>query len=276
MNPFFPSGWPLVSQSLLAAALGLACVTASAADNAVERAKQRGALIAGMQHVVPPYVAGAKFRTPETVEFALAEAVAEQIKVRLTGVTVQQRDSARAITAQQADIVLTMLSVGDRPDKFIATVPAGYVSGPMAIMRTDTDIKTWEQLKGRKVCVAKDGRHVGTLAQKYGANEMVYRAPADALLALRIGDCDAAVHDSALLEQLIRLPEWKKFSARLPVGPVSSLVFAVPARDTHTVNVLTRMASDWSSTGYLKQTTEKMARNIAFEVYLDQHVPDCH
>lgn len=276
MKAFFSISRPFLLRSLLAAALGSACVIATAADNALERAKQRGALIAGMQHVVPPYVAGAKFRTLENVEFALAEAVAEQIKVKLTGVTVQQQDSTRAITAQKADIVLTMVSAADRTDKSVSVVPAGYQAGPMAIMRTNTDIKTWEQLKGRKVCVAKDGRHVGTLARKYGANEMVFRAPADALLALRIGDCDAAVHDSALLEQLIRLPEWKKFSARLPVGQLSTLAFAVPARDTHTVNALTRIANDWSSTGYLKQMTEKMARNIAFEVYLDQNVPDCH
>jgi polar amino acid transport system substrate-binding protein len=212
----------------------------------------------------------------ENVDSALAEEIAQQMKVRLTGVPVHWKGAGNPIASRKADIVLAAVSDADSPHKSVAIVPTGYSAGPMAIMRSDTDIKTWEQLKGRKVCMSRDGRYAGTIAGKYGANEKVFRAPADSLLALRIGECDAAVHDSTMLEQLIKLPEWKKFSARLPVGPVSPLVFAVPANDTHTVKLLSRVARDWSSTGHLKQLTEKMARNIAFEVYLDQNVPDCH
>ena len=276
MNALFPINRSSFRRFLLAAALGSACLTAVAADTAADRARQRGALIAGMHHVVPPYLAGAKFRTPENPDFALAELIAQQMKVKLTGVPLHRNEHAQAIASRTADIALTMISDAAPADKSVTTVPVGYSAGPMAIMRTDTDIKTWEQLKGRKVCVAKDGRYVGTIAERYGATEMVFRAPADSLLALRIGDCDAAVHDSTLLEHLIKLPEWKKFSAGLPVGPVSSLAFAVPASDTHTAKLLSRIANDWSSTGHLKQMTEKMVRNIAFEVYLDQNVPDCH
>lgn len=262
-------------RALLAVALGCAC-TMTHANNAAENARQRGALMIGMNHVAPAHVGGAKFRTPENVDSALAEAIAERLKIKLTGVEVHKKDRARAIASRKADIVLTTISDADPADKSIATIPTGYSAGPMAIMRTDTTIKAWEQLKGRKVCVARDGRYVGTIAEKYGATEMVFRAPADALLALRIGDCDAAVHDSTMLEQLIKLPEWKKFSARLPVGPVSLLVFAVPSNDAQTASLLSRVANEWSSTGHLKQLTEKMVRNIAFEVYLDQNVPDCH
>jgi polar amino acid transport system substrate-binding protein len=264
-----------VPRALLGVALAGACSITFAA-NAVQNAGQRGALIVGMNHVAPPYAAGAKFRTPENIDSFLAEAVAEQMKARLTAVPVPHKDRVKVIASRKATIVLTALSDSDTSDKSVAIVPTGYSSGPMAIMRTDTTIKTWEQLNGRKVCVAGDGRYAGTIAQKYGATEMVFRAPADALLALRIGDCDAAVHDSTMLEQLLKLPEWKKFSARLPVGQVSPLVFAVSANDTDTAKLLSRVANEWSAIGHLQQLTEKMVRNIAFEVYLDQNVPDCH
>lgn len=275
MNAFL-SKPPSLPRALLAVALACVCMITYASSNTLESARQRGALIVGMHHVAPPYVAGAKFRTPENIDSALAESIAEQMKVKLTNISVPSKDRTKAIAARKADIVLTSIFDAAPMDKSVAIVPTGYAAGPMAIMRTDTTIKTWEQLKGRKVCVAGDGRYVGTIAAKYGATEMVFRAPADALLALRIGDCDAAVHDSTMLEQLIKLPEWKKFSARLPVGPVSSLVFAVPENDTHAAGVLKRVANEWSVTGHLKQLTEKMVRNIAFEVYLDQNVPDCH
>jgi polar amino acid transport system substrate-binding protein len=275
MHAFFVIKQSFVLRALLCTGLAGACpVTFSA--NAVQNAEQRGALIVGMNHVAPPYTAGAKFRTPENIDSLLAEAVAEQMKAKLTAVPIPHKDRAKAIASRKADIVLTALSDSNKSDKSIAIVPTGYSSGPMAIMRTDTTIKSWEQLKGRKVCVAGGGRYAGTIARKYGATEMVFRAPADALLALRIGDCDAAVHDSTMLEQLLKLPEWKKFSARLPVGQVSPLVFAMPANDTQTASLVRRVVDEWSATGHLKQLTEKMVRNITFEVYLDQNVPDCH
>ncbi|OGB26870.1 MAG: ABC transporter substrate-binding protein [Burkholderiales bacterium RIFCSPLOWO2_02_FULL_57_36] len=246
------------------------------ADNTAERAGRNGVLTVGMHHVVPPYVAGAKFRTPENIDSALAEAVSGSMKLKLNTVPVPAKEAAKALASRKADIALAAIPDADPLRKSVVIVPTGYSSGPMAIMRSDTDIKTWEQLKGRKVCVSGDGRYAGTIAEKYGATEVIFRAPADALLALRIGGCDAAVHDSAVLAQLIKLPEWKKFSARLPIGPVSPLVFTVPAKDTQTARLLNRVADEWFATGYLTQLTEKMARNIAFEVYLDQNVPDCH
>lgn len=146
----------------------------------------------------------------------------------------------------------------------------------MAIMRTDTDIKSWEQLKGRTVCVAEDGKYVGKLAETYGATEQVYRAPADSLLALRIGECDAAVHDDTMLKALLRFPEWKKFSASLPPGNAASQYFLVPADDRELADRLRKLVAGWQRTGYYGKLIAEMTHDIAFEVYLDQTVPDCH
>ena len=155
-------------------------------------------------------------------------------------------------------------------------VPTGYSAGPMAIMRTDTSIKSWAQLKGRVVCVSEDSRHAGFAASEYGAIEQRYRAPADSLLAMRIGECDAAVHDSRMLEELIKLPEWKKFSARLPTGPRRSLALVAPRGDAESARFLKQVIEEWRASKYFSQVLTKSVRNIAFEVYLDQNVPDCH
>jgi polar amino acid transport system substrate-binding protein len=173
-------------------------------------------------------------------------------------------------------VVLAALPAGGPLDRSTVVVPTGYAAGPMAIMPTNTTIKTWEQLKGRPVCISEKSVYIGTIAARYGAIEKKFNAPADSLLALRTGQCDAAVHDSTMLNELIRLPEWKKFSARLPAGQSIPLVFVVPAGDTSTVAYLKQVAGEWQSNGYLNQLVTKTARQIAFEVYLDQDVPDCH
>lgn len=268
--------WPTarLRNVVLAAAMSGVC-TAAVADG-IERAKQRGKLVAGIQYPVPPYKAGTKFRTPEAPDSALLEDVAKRLKLSLETVKATRSNQTQLANSGKIDIALVSVAQGDAPQRGVTVIPTGYSAGQMAIMRTDTDIKTWQQLKGRKVCVSEGSLHVGTLSAKYGAIEKIYRAPADALIAVRTGECDATVHDSTMLEELITYPEWKKFSARLPTGPSMTLAFVVSERDKKSAAFLKDIVRDWGATGYLNKHVKNATRNIAFEVYLDQNVPDCH
>lgn len=263
--------------ALLAGVLPAFAANAAGAADALAKMRQRGELKVGMQYVAPEFVPGTanKFRTPEQIEHALAQDLAKRLGVKAVAVTNgAARDGALPQT-RKADLLLALAPAKDAVRGATVSVPTGYVAAPMAIMRTDTTIKSWEQLKGRSVCVAQGSRHAG-LAARYGATEKPYRAAADALLGLRIGTCDATIHDAALLEELLRLPEWKKFSARLTPLPGAPLVFVLPADDARARAWFEQVARDWQASGALRQQLVLMARNIAFEVYLDQDVPDCH
>ncbi|HZW20676.1 transporter substrate-binding domain-containing protein [Noviherbaspirillum sp.] len=253
--------------SRLLLAVAIAGIGSDALASGLDRARQRGKLQAGIQYVVPEYKGGMKFRTPETLDNALLEDVAKRLSLPLAAVPA---------SSGKADFVLATVTDKDPLHRTHTIIPTGYSAGPMAIMRSDTDIKRWEQLKGRKVCVSEGGVHAGSIAAKYGAIEMVVKAPADALIAVRVGECDATVHDSAMLEELITYPEWKKFSARLPTGPRTSLAFVVPASDAKTAAFLRQVAAEWKAGGHPDKLMKTAVRNIAFEVYLDQNVPDCH
>jgi polar amino acid transport system substrate-binding protein len=248
------------------------------ADGASDRGSSSEKLVVGLHHVSPEYKGGMKFRSPESIDEKLVEALAERLHRSVSPVPLH-RLKPTAFASSDRDkttVALTALPYKDLPLESVTVVPAGYYASPMAIMRSDTDIKSWEQLKGRKVCVSEGGLYVGTLAAKYGALEKVQRAPADSLLALRTGECDAAVHESALLDEMIQLPEWKKFSARLTGGPRRTVAFIVPSSDKDTVRLLRKVTDEWSATGLPRQLMKKNAQHIAFEVYLDQNVPDCH
>lgn len=266
-------------KSLLTLRFQLLCcvfLVATAADGGAASVGGSGKLVAGLAHVAPSYKAGEKFRTPEGIETALVEDLAARLKVTPAFVPLATGRPVETLGSGKADIVLTAFGEDESPGSQVRVIPTGYASSAMAIMRTDTDIRSWEQLKGRTVCVSEDSQFAGMTAARHGAIEKRYRAPADSLLAMRIGACDAAVHDSGLLKELIRLPEWKKFSASLP--PVSSkrLVFVVPAEDAGTAQFLQQAAAQWRKEQRLAQLNTKRARTIAFEVYLDQDVPDCH
>lgn len=255
--------------------LTCACLTAFAA-NLPQHARQRGRLDVGVRYVVPAYVAGAKYRTPESIDSILAENLAARLQVTLATLHATTANRMELLASGKADVLLAAVAGSDTLSQAAAVVPTGYTAAPLAIMRTDTDIKEPQQFKGRTVCLSEGGTYVGTMAARYGAIEKVYKAPADALLALRIGGCDAAVHDDAMLTELLKLPEWKKFSTRLTVGPRSALVLVAPAGDIDAAAFLKKTVHAWSDGGYLAKIRKKWANDVAFEVYLSQSVPDCH
>ncbi|NYT61093.1 transporter substrate-binding domain-containing protein [Alcaligenaceae bacterium] len=235
-----------------------------------------GKLTVGLEYVVPAFVAGAKVRTPEGVDTMVADELGRRLLAAVQTTALDGAGPGRLLDEGRAGVVLAPIADANAVAASVAVIPTGYAAGAMAIMRSDTDIKQWRQLQGRTVCLAQGGRYVGQMAAKYGAIEKIYPAPADSLLTLRIGGCDAAVHDSAMLTELIKLPEWKKFSARLPVQALTPLAFVVASRDGESVGYLKRVVKDWAKSDYFQKTIKAAVNDIAFEVYLDQTVTDCH
>ncbi|WP_083457683.1 type 2 periplasmic-binding domain-containing protein [Herbaspirillum hiltneri] len=268
----------------LSVLLVAAGVSGGAQAGVLDDAKARGALRVGQDYVPPAYTAGAKFRTPEGVDMILAEDIAKRLNLKLDNVpnagNAGDGKAAQALKGARADIALVTVDenavrIGAAADGSVL-IPTGYSAGAMAIMRTDTDIRKWEQLKGRTVCLSEGGSYVGRMAARYGAVEKVMRAPADSLLAVRTGQCDAAVHDDTMLKELLRLPEWKKFSAQLPPQSRSMLMIRIPAADNAAIAYARQTVAEWSRGDFWPALKKKWTNAVAFEVYLDQNVPDCH
>lgn len=270
----------LRAAALAAAGAGFlpAAVAQSAAQGDIlAQARQRSELRVGMHYVAPAFVPGSadKFRTPENVEHALAQDLAQRLQASARMVSGDAGTAQAQFSAGKADLLLVTLPEKMSLPATLVTVPVGYVAAPMAIMRTDTTIKTWKQLKGRTVCMPASSRYRG-LAAGYGAKEIPVRAATDALLEVRVGTCDATIHDAALLEELLKLPEWKKFSARLAPPAGTPLVLVLPAGDRKLHAWAQEVVQQWRANSYPQQHLRVMARNMAFEVYIDQEVPDCH
>lgn len=237
-------------------------------------------------------VAGAEPRDPDGWQLGVAEVPTAPVPgtrsrtpVRIEVLAGQTVDGSAPLLAVSLDQAMESLREG-RLDAWIGVLPDdARVSGglqrsrldwsasPMAILRTDTDIHDWKALAGRTVCLSADGRYVGELAARFAAIEQVYPSATDALLALRTGQCDAAVQDEGFLRQLLKFPEWRKFSAQL--APYRSVVLEQIRRPDlpQPARQALRRALE---PGRLRDLAREQAKTIAFEVYLDQAVPDCH
>lgn len=265
---------------LRSALLLLACtLPISAWAAGLQQIRQRGQLIVGVSYVNPPQVAGAKYRTADGFADTVAEDLAQGLGVRLLTVKVTAQNRQQLLAQGKVDLLLLNLTQADANTlgANARLLPTRYQARPKLIMRSDTDIKHLAQLRGRSICLAQGGAYAGSVAAGYGAVEKAYKAPADVLLALRTGACDAAVQDDAVLNGMLDLPEWKKFSASLPLnGRPATLSFALRPADTELGAYLQQPGKRWDSSAYWADMQKKWISNVAFEVYLDQNVPDCH
>lgn len=179
-------------------------------------------------------------------------------------------DPAQALTDGRIDLALARLPEDAAPPAPLAAIDTGYASPLGLSMRTDTDIRAWGDLAGRRVCVAEGDAEARRLAEAAGARVRTERAPARALMQVRTGDCDAALHDAVLLEALFQDPRWRKFSAGLPPRSPSRLTALAGPGLAAGIRAALNDLQDWPA------RRARWARNVAFEVYLDQEAPDCH
>lgn len=252
----------------------------AASEAAFARARARGTLVIGVPYLAPPPAAGAKIRTPDGLDALMAERLGQKLDLPVTLRQVDAGEAARLLAAGEVDAVLASQLEGQSspgaqaPE--VARVPSGYVTRPQAVIRNDTAMRRWQDVKGRSVCMSSAAVQAQELARQSGATVRTHRVPSDALVATREGACDVAVIDDAVWAPLMRYPEWKKFSSTLTLeGPRAERVWLVASQGGQ-AGLLAEAMREWRRDGAWKAMTDKWARDVAFDVYLDQEVPDCH
>ena len=245
----------------------------------------------GLVPAAMPLVSDTRRYTEEGTELALARALADRLGVVPEFVAIAPANLAAALAEGQVDVALAR---GDGTRSALTSLPTGYRSGLAAAMRSDTTIRRWQDLRQRTVCVSRAQQDGQALARHYGANIELVDAPAQALVRLRLGGCDASLHDEAQLAALFARAEWQKFSATLPaIAPrdlrlifrgngteaLASRTAAAPSesgRPPVEAAALIRATAEEASSQRWQARHATWAANVAFEVYFDQMGPDCH
>lgn len=214
--------------------------------------------------------------TEEGFELDLAADIGSRLGKRIELVEVGDAAGTAALNAGRVDAVLARTDDEDQRFAAAQVLPAGYASGLSVAMRTDTDIRAWRDLVGRTVCVSEANRHAQIVARAAGANVLVRRVPAQSLIGVRTGDCDAAIHDALLLERLFDDQHWAKFSATLPATEPTRLVVVLPEAPGRLPDRIRAAVTALADTDAWATRRKNWVTNVAFEVYLDQDAPDCH
>ncbi|WP_171020032.1 transporter substrate-binding domain-containing protein [Hydrogenophaga sp. 2FB] len=222
-----------------------------------------------------PVSTGERDYTNGSPDAAYAQELAHQLGVEAVLVPLPAHAQATALQDGAVDLVVTRAPVGP-PSPAARVLHTGHSTGLGVAMRSDTAVREWSQLAGRVVCVTADNARAQAQALRVGGRVRVFDAPAQALVRVRTGDCDAALLDRAPLDALLAHKEWAKFAATLPRTDVHPLVAWVAHEREDLAAPLFAAVNALGSTPQWAQRHQKWAANVAFEVYFDQTGPDCH
>jgi polar amino acid transport system substrate-binding protein len=89
---------------------------------------------------------------------------------------------------------------------------------------------------------------------------------------LQNGACDALVHDSTVLQALVRLPEWKAFNNSFAVGEPRQLAVVLPASNRAAIAQVRQAARDWQASAHSDQLAATLASRLSEEVRRNQQL----
>ncbi|GEQ77504.1 amino acid ABC transporter [Comamonas testosteroni] len=260
----YPSHPTKISRIVPATAALVAALTCHAAhaDATLDKIKQRGKVSIGV------LVNGGPFGSidPASQQLIgwnpeLARAVAKSLGVEADLVQVQTATRVQFLQAGKVDLLIASMELNPDRAEVLGYAPTPfYRVGGAAAVRKDSGISKWEDLRGKPVCVSQGSSFSKPLAQDYGAQIQGYKSSSDSLLALKGGNCVAAVHDSTLIHPLLRSnPEWAQYTAPIAseVLPALSVVWTRKG-EADTIAAVDKVVQDWHRTGWLIATEKRV------------------
>ncbi len=195
------------------AVLALAALVGSAgiaAADVLDDVKKRGTLVVGVKADYKPF----GFRDPSGaivgLEPDLAADVAKRLGVKLELVPVVSANRMEFLNQGKIDLMIATMS--DKPErrKIVQVIePLYYSDAVNVLLAKSAPVKTWEDLKGKKVCGTTGAWYNKDLAQKYGTEFISFDGSEKPLLSLKNGDCVGYVYDETFIVGKLTEDEWK-------------------------------------------------------------------
>jgi polar amino acid transport system substrate-binding protein len=233
-------------------AMGLVVsATALASADVLDDIKARGTLIVGAKADYKPF----GFRDPSGaivgLEPDLAADVAKRLGVKLELIPVNSANRMEFL--QQGKIDLMIATMSDKPERrrIVQFIEPLYYADFVNVMLKDTiSIKSWDDLKGKKICGTTGAWYNKTVSEKYGAEVIAFDGSDKPLLSLKGGDCLGYVYDQTFLVGKMMDPDWKTgYVMSLPGILEAPWAIAVKMGEDRFKKFMEDTSVDWIKTG---------------------------
>ena len=233
--------------------LGMLGVSAAKADE-LQDIKKKGVLVVGTKADYRPF--GYLDPSGKIVGFEpdLAADVAKRLGVKLELVPVVA--SNRIQFLQQGKIDLMIATMSDTPErrKIVDIVePDYYASGTNVMAKKSENLKSWADLKGKKVCLIQGSFYNKELQEKYGVEGVAFPGTAEAYSALRNGNCVAFAYDDTAIVGELQKPEWKDYDMPLDSILIQPWGLGVKQGAKAFADFMSKTVADWHKTGFIQR-----------------------
>ncbi len=209
-----------IARILIGALLGLVVTAAAAQADVLDDIKKRGTLIVGVKADYKPF----GFRDPSGgiigLEPDLAADVAKKLGVKLELVPVVSANRMEFLNQGKIDLMIATMS--DKPDrrKVVQVIePLYYSDAVNVLLRKDAPVKSWDDLKGKKLCGTTGAFYNKDIAQKYGPEIASFDGSEKPLLALKNDDCIGYLYDQTFIAGKLTDDDWKGgYTCRCPAS----------------------------------------------------------
>lgn len=245
----------------VAATLTLLAGTAHA-DATLDKIKQRGKVTIGVLANGGPFGS----IDPATQQLVgwnpeLARALAKGLGVEAELVQVQTPTRTQFLQSGKVDLLIASMELNPDRAEILGYAPTPFFRvGGTAAVRKDSGITQWTDLRGKPVCVSQGSSFAKPLTADYGAQVQGYKSSSDSLLALRGGNCVAAVHDSTLIHPLVgKNAEWAQYAAPITteILPAPSVVWTRKG-EADTIAAVDKVVQEWHRSGWLIATEKRL------------------
>ena len=253
------SGW--IAAVVASATLSLTTLPALAQDT-LAKIKEKGVLTVGVKNDYKPW--GFLDPTGKNVglELDLAQAVADRIGVKLDPIPVTAANRMEFL--RQGRIDLMIATMGDTPErrKIVGMVEPNYYAGATNVMaQKSANLKTWADLKGKKVCGVQGAYYNRRVSQLYGPELVVFPSVPDAFNALAGGNCVAFLFDDTLFQSTLAAGDAKWAGYEMPLVSEDPQLWGIGVRlDDMTGSfgkLVQDMSVEWHKSGKLLELEKK-------------------
>jgi polar amino acid transport system substrate-binding protein len=257
---------PRTTRSVLRSAVALLSLSAllsgtAHADATLDKIKSRHRIVVGVLLAGGPFGSiDPATQKPVGWNVTLARDIARQLDVDLETVQVQPSNRVQLLQQGKVDILIAGMEWTQERNEILSFAPTPfYKVGGTAILLKSSAIQHWEDLRGKEVCLSQGSNYAKPLTTEYGASVKGFKSASESLLALRGGNCVAAVHDGILLNPLVNeSADWKDYRTLSPeLIPGNSVVWARKG-EQDTVAAIDKIVIGWHKSGWLIATEKSL------------------
>jgi polar amino acid transport system substrate-binding protein len=138
--------------------------------------------------------------------------------------------------------------------------PHYYASGANVLVRRQAALKSWQELRNRRVCGRRGAFYNRSITVNYGVDVVALYSNGLALEALRDGRCDAVLYDDTNIVAMLQEPQWSRaFEMPLPTVHVAPWSVAVHTAEAggRLERAVSQAIADWHRSGQLMALERK-------------------